>query len=272
MAKIQSENNRLTLRIENHIGILTLNRADKLNAFDMPMFYQIDNTLKQLRRNKTLRALIVNAKGDDFSSGLDVKSVMQNRSNIIRLLWKWLPGQANLAQRMSYAFRTLPVPVIVAIKGRCWGAGLQLALGGDIRIADKNCSLSIMEGRWGLIPDMGGTLALRELMPVDKALELAINAEEINAERALAFGLIRQIDDKPMDVALTLAQQFSERSPDTIGALKKLYHYAWAHNTRKVLAKETFYQWRIIFGKNRLKAIKQHKNGIKAEFAKRQNW
>ena len=142
---------------------MQLNRPEKHNAINMEMFIAIDSTIKQLARDKTVRAVIVSGNGDNFCSGIDIKSVLTNPKHAIRLLWKWLPGNANLAQRVSVGWRMLDVPVIMAISGHCWGGGMQIALGGDFRIATPNASLAVMEAHWGLIPDMGGTLALQEL-------------------------------------------------------------------------------------------------------------
>ena len=143
---------RVSLQIDNCIAIVTLDRAAKRNALDMAMFKAIDKISRQLKRDRNIRAVIVQAKGEDFCSGLDIKSVMGKKSSVLSLLSKWLPGQANLAQRVSYNWRKIPVPVIMVIQGRCWGGGLQIALGADFRFATPTASFSIMEGKWGLIP------------------------------------------------------------------------------------------------------------------------
>ena len=171
---------RVIVEITNHIAHVKLNRADKLNALDMAMFIAIRSTIKQLRKNRTIRAVIVSGNGDDFCSGLDVKSIMKSPMSMVKLLFKALPWRANLAQVVSTGWQDIPAPVICAIHGRCWGGGLQIALGGDFRISTPDASISIMESRWGLIPDMGGTLALKELLSLDKAKELAIVNEEKN--------------------------------------------------------------------------------------------
>jgi len=172
---------RVTITIEDQIAHVRLNRADKLNALDLEMFRAIAAAQKQVAKNRSLRAVVLGAEGSDFCSGLDVKSLMANRQGSVTLLAKWLPWQANLAQKVSTGWRRLQLPVIAAINGRCWGGGLQIALGADFRIVHPDASLSIMEGKWGLIPDMGGTLALRDLMQRDQAMRLAMTAEEFSA-------------------------------------------------------------------------------------------
>ncbi|MFC1796720.1 crotonase/enoyl-CoA hydratase family protein [Pseudomonadota bacterium] len=176
------------LYIDHQVAHIRLNRAEKHNALNMEMFEAIAKAQKQVAKNRKLRAIILSGEGVDFCTGLDVKSVMKNRSDMLRLLWKWLPWQSNLAQRVSTGWRKIPVPVIAAVHGRCWGGGLQIALGADFRIVQPETSLSIMEGKWGLIPDMGGTLALRELMPRDQAMRLAMTAAEFSGEGCTGVG------------------------------------------------------------------------------------
>jgi len=216
--------NCVKLKVENNIAFVTLNRAEKRNALNLEMFKSLDKISRDLKRNRTIRAVIVQANGEDFCSGLDVKSMMAKKSSMVTLLKKWWPGKTNLAQRVSYNWRKIPVPVIMVIQGRCWGGGLQIALGGDFRYASNEASFSIMEGKWGLIPDMGANLALRELVNKDVALKLAMTAEIISADRAAACGLISDVSDDPMKQAMQLAKDIAERSPDAVAAVisKKL--------------------------------------------------
>ncbi len=248
---------RVTLQTAENIAYVTLNRADKRNALDMAMFKAIDRISRQLRRDRSIRAVIVQGDGVDFCSGLDVHSVMSRKSAVISLLGKWLPGRANLAQRVSCNWRRIPVPVIMVLQGRCWGGGLQIALGGDFRIAAVDASFSIMEGKWGLIPDMGGNLALRELVSKDTGLKLAMTAEVLSAQQALDYGLVSQLSAEPLEVARQLAKQISDRSPDAVAAVKKLYHRNWYQPAWRMLASESYYQVRILLGKNQSRAVKR---------------
>lgn len=266
-------NERVTLRIENGIAFVTLNRSDKHNALDMAMFKAIDKISRQLKQNRDIRAVIVQANGEDFCSGLDVKSVMSSKSSALSLLGKWLPGHANLAQRVSYNWRKIPVPVIMVIQGRCWGGGLQIALGADFRFATSEASFSIMEGKWGLIPDMGANLALRELVTKDVALKLTMTAEIISAQSALDHGLITHVSDEPLQEAMQLADQIIERSPDAVAAVKKLYHQNWLKAEWRMLAKESYYQVKILLGKNQNRAVKRQLNPDKnVSYLPRKKW
>jgi len=266
--------NSVLLTIENQIAYVTLNRAEKHNALNMSMFYQIDNVIKQLKNNRNIRVVIVRGKGCDFCSGLDIKSVMKSPLNILKLLFKWLPGRSNLAQRVSTGWRTIPVPVIMVLHGRVWGGGLQIALGADFRFAQSNSEFSIMEAKWGLIPDMGGTLALKEHLPVDQAKLLAMTGKELSASQALEYKLITSVSDDPLEQALTLATELSDQSPDAIAGVKKLYNNAWWNSARFALAKESFYQIKIILNKNQaIKSFNQtHESSLAKRFKKRMHW
>jgi enoyl-CoA hydratase/carnithine racemase len=237
---------RIALTVDDQVARVCLNRPDKRNALDMEMFEAIAQAQESLHREDRLRAVVLSGAGVDFCSGLDIKSAMHDRRGMIRLLWKWLPWQANLAQRAGLGWRRLPVPVIAAIQGRCWGGGLQIALGADFRIAAPNASLSIMESKWGLIPDMGGTLALRELVGRDQAMKLAMTAEEISGERALELGLVTALNDDPLAAAHAFAAELAERPAAAVVAVKRLYRKSWGGSRGAALARETGYQIRIL--------------------------
>jgi enoyl-CoA hydratase/carnithine racemase len=263
--------NRVSLTIENQIAHVTLDRKEKHNALDLEMFQAIAATQQTLARERELRAVVLSGAGVDFCTGLDVKALMKNRGGMLKLLWKWLPWRANLAQRVSVGWRNLPVPVFAAIQGRCWGGGLQVALGADFRMIHPAASLSIMEARWGLIPDMGGTLALRELLERDQAMWLAMSAEEFSGTRAAELGLATALAENPYATALEAARQLLERSPDTVSAAKRLYRESWTGGAGLALARESWYQIRILRGRNQRIAVRRQTGG-NASYEKAMKW
>jgi enoyl-CoA hydratase/carnithine racemase len=264
---------RISLHLEGDVAYVTLNRAEKRNALDMAMFRAIDKVSRQLRKDRHIRAVIVQGDGEDFCSGLDVKSVLKEKSSALKLLAKWLPGNANLAQRVSNNWRKIPVPVIMVIHGRCWGGGLQIALGADFRFATTDASFSVMEGIWGLIPDMGGNLVLRELLAKDTAMRLTMTAEIVSAQDALGYGLLTDISEDPLQQARQLVAQITKRSPDAVAAVKKLFHRNWFRSDRKMLARESWYQLKILLGKNQARAVKkQLKPEENTRYLPRKKW
>jgi enoyl-CoA hydratase/carnithine racemase len=257
---------RIELNVENGIAWVVLNRPDKHNALDLGMFLAIDACIQSLKRRRDLRAVIVSGSGPSFSSGLDIKPILKKPTTALRLLWKWLPGNANLAQRVSVGWRRLKVPVIMVMHGKCWGGGMQIALGGDYRIAATDCSLSVMEAKWGLIPDMGGTLALCECVAIDHAKRLAITAEQLSAEQALAIGLVSQVSDAPLRAAHELALSLAERSPEVNAKIKRMYQQVWGGRERRILAKETLGQLRMLMGNNQRVAVRKATGDVAARY------
>jgi enoyl-CoA hydratase/carnithine racemase len=265
---------RINIELKQNIAYVTLARPDKRNALDMAMFKAIVATIKTLRKDRSIRAVIVSGQGEDFCSGLDVKSMMKSASGPLKLLIKFNPWSANLAQRVSTDWQKIGAPVIMVIHGRCWGGGLHIALGGDIRIAKPDASLSIMEGRWGMIPDMGGLLALRSHCRIDVAKELTMTAKIIDAIEAQKAGLVTHITDDPMVMAQKLAEEICLQSPDSVAAVKKLYNKSWLGGRGTALMRETFYQLRVILGKNsKIKTYNQTHDADKQKpFLPRKKW
>lgn len=262
---------RIGLSIKNQVARVELKRPEKRNALDLDMFRAIAEVQKKLRKNREVRAVILSGAGVDFCSGLDVKALMKDRAGMFRLLWKWLPWRSNLAQLVSTGWRDLPVPVISAIHGRCWGGGLQIALGTDFRLVKPDASLSVMEGRWGLIPDMGGTLALREISGRDHAMWLTMSAQVFDGNHALDLGLATALSDDPLTGAMAMANELAERSPDTVSAAKRLYRKSWTSRPGTVLARETAYQLRILSGKNQRIAVGRQM-GSERKYRDRGKW
>jgi enoyl-CoA hydratase/carnithine racemase len=162
----------------------------------------------------------------------------------------------------------------MAIHGRCWGGGLQIALGGDFRIVTPDASIAIMEARWGLIPDMGGTIALRELVTKAVATELAMTGQIISGQQALSYGLVSHVEEKPLEKAQQMAELICQQSPDAVAASKKLYNKSWFGFSGFALARESYYQFKILLGKNsKIKAYNQtHQKDVQKVFVDRKPW
>lgn len=251
-------NERVTLEIIDNIAVVTLNRPDKLNALDMAMFDGIAKTAKKLAKNRDIRAVILRGEGNAFCSGLDVKSIMKNPISAAKLLIK--PGRkiSNLAQDVGYLWRQIPVPVIAVTQGKCWGGGFQIALGADFRYTTPDCEFSIMEMKWGLIPDMSGSITLRELISIDLAKELTMTARIFDGNEAKEMGLVSRVSETPFDDAIAFAKEISKRSPDAIANTKKLFNNTWTATEKVALWWETKLQKQIIGRWNQRAAISQN--------------
>ncbi|WP_298441466.1 crotonase/enoyl-CoA hydratase family protein [uncultured Ferrimonas sp.] len=262
---------RVACQITDCVAVVTLQRPEKHNALDMAMFKAIISVQRRLAKQRDLRGVILTGAGVDFCTGIDVKSLLSDPKQAARLLWKWWPGQANMAQRVSTGWRDLPVPVMAVLQGKVWGGGLQIALGADFRFGHHDCTLSVMEGRWGLLPDMGGNLAMREQMAQDQALWLAMTAEVIDGKRSHELGLLTELSDDPLALAHAKMAQLLERSPDAIAATKKLYRRHGVPKSGRMLAAETFSQWRLILGKNQRIAVAKQQ-GKDRDYDPRKAW
>lgn len=242
---------RVTVEIENQVAIVRLNRPDKHNGMDIPMIQALIATAKQLKKNRDIRAVILTGEGPSFCAGIDVKSMFGGGAMSAMLAFlPLLKPVANKYQNVCLIWRTLSVPVIAAIHGNCFGAGIQLALGADIRFATPDAKLAVMEAKWGLIPDMAGMLLLREVLSRDVAFELTATGRILAADEAKALGLITRIEADPLAAAKTFAAQIATRSPDASAAAKRLFREVWSASEHRVLAGERRWQLRMLLGKN----------------------
>ncbi|TNC92744.1 crotonase/enoyl-CoA hydratase family protein [Thalassolituus sp.] len=254
-----SEQQRITCEIRDNIAWVRLNRPEKLNGLDMAMFEQMVKTARTLRRNRSVRAVILSGNGDSFCAGLDFKAVSKNPKMIPRVFLKWPWTKQNLAQEIAHCWRDLPVPVICAIHGNCFGGGMQIALASDYRIARADANLCIMEMKWGLIPDMSGMVTLSRLTRVDIAQELTMTARQFSAQEGYEYGLISRLADDPLAEAEALARDIATKSPDAIAATKYLFKKSWKADTWKALRWERWVQARLLGRKNQRIAMK---NGL----------
>lgn len=248
----------VSFSVENHIAYVGLNRPEKHNALNLELYKLLSQLIDNIKKDHRIRVVILYGHGPSFCSGIDLNT-FSHWKHVLALLWKWLPGNANLAQRVSYGWQRLKVPVIVVLHGKCWGGGMQIALGGDFRIATPETSLAIMETKWGIIPDMSGTISMVGNLALDQAMKLAMTSNEITAVEALNIGLVTEVTPDPMLAAKALAELLLERSPDTNQAIKRFYGATWVKHRRKILAKETLWQIKMLGGKNQKIAVKKAK-------------
>lgn len=260
---------RVRFHTEGTLGFLTLTRPDRHNGMDFAMLRAVVAAQAQMARRRELRALIVHGEGPSFCAGLDVKSVLAEPMRAALMATQLYTRSANLFQRWSIGLRGLAVPVIAAIHGNCFGAGLQLALGADIRIATPDAQLSIMESKWGLVPDMGGIALLRELVPIDVAKELTFTGRVVSGREALALGLLTHVSADPMEHAQALAREIETRSPDAVAAAKLLLQEAWFGDEQRALSAERKWQRRVIGRENQRVAIQRNQQKSETPYRER---
>lgn len=247
---------RISVEMSDGVAIVSLNRPEKHNAVDRGMFDAIIETGARLASDRSLRAVVLQGNGDNFCAGIDISVFQGGESSFDPASMQPLdPSLANYYQSAGWVWRELPVPVIAALRGAVFGAGLQIALGADLRIAGESAKLSVMEIKWGIIPDMGISVALPALMAYDKALELTWTGRIVGAEEAASLGLVTRMVDNPNETAVELARQIAGRSPDAIRAAKSLFKDAWADREAALLRREAELQLRVMAGANQKEAI-----------------
>jgi enoyl-CoA hydratase/carnithine racemase len=221
---------RVTVEITDGVADVRLARPQKRNALDAEMFAALIAAGERLKSEPGIRAVVLSGEGSDFCAGLDFGMFQAMRdgerlSDLIPLPPGDGPAQA-AGQRAAYVWAELPVPVIAAITGNALGGGLQIALGADIRIVAPDARMSVLEIRWGLIPDMTGTQLLPELVGRDVAKELTFSGRVVSGTEAVALGLATRVDPDPHRAALELARSVAGRSPDAVRAAKRLLDLA----------------------------------------------
>ncbi|MDE2341363.1 MAG: crotonase/enoyl-CoA hydratase family protein, partial [Alphaproteobacteria bacterium] len=203
--------------------------------------------------------VVLSGNGKAFCAGIDI-GVLAGGSALD--LAERTHGKANIFQHVALGWRQLPVPVIAALHGAVFGAGLQIALGVDIRFAAPNAELAVMETRWGIVPDMAGIALLRGLVRDDVARSLTYTARKVRGKEAEALGLVTLVVPNPLSDALALAHQIAATSPDAIRAAKRLFNLSADADTETILWAEAHEQAALLASAN-------HKETIRAYMEKR---
>jgi enoyl-CoA hydratase/carnithine racemase len=223
-------NDRVKVTISDGVADVRMVRADKMNALDAAMFEALVAASARLAGEKGVRAVVLSGEGRAFCAGLDMDrfaAMKEGGGNGIaggeqRDLTARTHGLANFPQQAVWGWRQLAVPVIAAIQGVAFGGGFQLALGADMRFLTPDARMSIMEIKWGLIPDMAGTPILASLVRDDILRELTYTGRVFSAQEALSYGLASRICDDPLAAAFEVARDIAGKSPEAIRAAKRV--------------------------------------------------
>ena len=253
-------NEPIHMAMENGVADVRLARPGKLNALDPAMFSAFARIDATLKRDSGLRAVVISGEGRGFCAGIDVeriRAIAEGDSLIPGMdLTRRTQGLANFVQNAVWQWRELPVPVIAAVHGVAFGGGFQLALAADMRLVHPATRFSVLETKWGLVPDMTGMHLMRHLAREDIVRELTYTAREFSATEALAFGFATRLVDAPHAAAMAVAHEIASRSPDAIRAAKRLLNLATLSNAGRILESETEEQAGLIGSANQCEAVK----------------
>jgi enoyl-CoA hydratase/carnithine racemase len=232
---LRGMSDRVLTTVEDGIADVRLNRPDKINALDGAMFQAIVDAGEALKGDRAVRVVVLSGEGRGFCAGLDFSAFQSMAGGDEPTAGEGAGGDrslgaigqtggriTHLGQQACWVWQELEVPVIAAVHGPALGGGIQIALGADIRIVAPDAKLSVLESRWGLIPDMTGTAMLPKVVGLDVAKELTFTGRMVSGEEAVQLGLATRGADDPRAAALELAAELVLRSPDALRQAKRL--------------------------------------------------
>jgi len=255
---------RIKLTVNKHVAHVELARPAKMNALDFAMFEAIPLVCERIMADSTIRAVVLSGEGANFCSGLDksnFNTLFEQRDSLLNpqkpkvVLAERTHGIFNFYQNVVWLWRQLPIPVIAAINGMALGGGLQISLGCDFRYASSDSKFSILEMKWGLVPDMGGTQIMRHLVRDDVIRELTYTADEFSAEQAKEWGFITKVVDDPVGFALKKAQQIASNNPEAVRAAKRIIEAANYKSLEEGLLMESVEQDNVLGKPNQIEAV-----------------
>ena len=194
----------VTLDIQDGVADVRFTRPDKYNSLSTEMFAAIAEAGEALIPDQRVRAVVISGNGPGFCAGLDTSTFgdiaggSQPPGVVGRPMDPQRGHDSNFFQHCAYVWRLVPVPVIAAVHGVAYGAGFQIAMGADIRVAHPESRWSIMEIKWGLIPDVAITQTLRDTLREDVAKDLIFTGRVIGAEEARDLGVVTRIAGDPL--------------------------------------------------------------------------
>lgn len=251
-------NDRVSITVENHVADVRLTRADKMNALDPAMFQGIIAAGEELAAMKGIRAVVLSGEGRSFCAGLDMASMTSGGASAnsgVTGLTDRTHGNANTFQQVAMQWRKLPVPVIAAVHGVCFGGGLQIASGADIRVVAPDARMAVMEMKWGLIPDMGGYALWRDMVRDDVLRELTYTNREFSGAEAQTLGFATYVDENPYARAIAIAHEIANRNPDAMREAKALFNEFADMDEDAILMAESVRQARVIRTPNQIEAV-----------------
>lgn len=236
----------VSVETTNGIAQVRLNRPDKLNALTLDTLAELIQTARDLKKDRTLRAVVIAGEGPSFCAGLDIAGTMKTPARVAKAFVPAPWRGTNTFQETCWAWRRLPVPVIAAVQGHCYGGGIQIALAADFRFAAADSKWSVLEGKWGIIPDMSGVRSLTEIVGPDVAKRLTMTAEQFSGAEAQRLGLVTELHEEPIKAATAFAESLLTKSPDALAAAKRLIDGALTGSARHTFARERWEQLRLL--------------------------
>ncbi len=255
-------NDRIAISISGGVADVRLDRVDKMNALDSAMFEALIEAGERVAADPAVRCVVLSGNGRAFCAGLDMGNFGKMAEGDSGVTEGRVPlaarthGIANRAQQAVWTWRQCPVPVIAAVHGVALGGGFQVMLGADIRIIHPETKLSILEIKWGLVPDMAGTAIMRGLARDDVLRELTYTGRIFSGAEALGYGFATRVSETPQDDALAMAREIAGKNPDAIRGDKAIFNNLADMSDAEALLQESILQDAIIGHPNQIEAVK----------------
>ena len=250
---------RVLVNVNDGVADVRLNRPEKLNALNGAMFKALADAGKSLKERSDVRAVVLSGEGRSFCAGLDVSSFQEMGSSQEKNETDpedALQGRiTHLGQQAAWVWQELEVPVIGAISGHALGAGFQIAMGPDIRLVHPDTKMSVLEIRWGLVPDMGASVLLPPLVGLDVAKELYFTGRMISGTEAVQLGIATRVSENPRADALELAAEIAEKNPEAIRRMKTILNGIGERSTAQRFAAEREHIGALIGSPNQKEAV-----------------
>jgi enoyl-CoA hydratase len=234
--KEQSMYKTLIYEKKDNIGLLTINRPDKLNAISNELTAELRSLLDELEKDNDLRVVIITGAGDKaFVAGADIKELVERDARLGRQV-------SSERQEIFSRIENLPVPVIAAVNGYALGGGLEIALACNIRICSEKAQFGAPEVKLGIIPGDGGTQRLPRLVGLGRAMEMILTGDFIDAQEAYRIGLVNEVvpPEDLMDKAMELAKKIASRPPLAVRYAKEAVNRSQEGDTASGFALESY--------------------------------
>lgn len=228
----------VTYAVRDQVGIITLNRPDKMNAINDEMSDQIGDQFRHALEDPLARVLLVRAEGKSFCTGRDTTQLGHRRND--ESDFHHVLG----AQQRNLALIDHAKPVVAAIQGHAIGGGLEIALAADIRVAADNAKLSVPEIKYGLLPDTGASQLLSALIGPSRTKIMMLTGRTIDALQAERWGAVDMVvsRDELDDAAFQLARDIASRPPIALAMGKQLANHLWTGRIREGIGMELLTQ------------------------------
>lgn len=276
---------RVTISVTDGIADVRLNRPDKLNAVDTPMVDGILRAGEALASDPSVRVVVLSGEGRGFCAGLDSGSLgalagggmpevepefagaYERLAAVMGRIEDRMDGRiTNAYQEIAYLWAELPVPVLAACRGPVFGAGLQIALGADIRFTAPDAKWAVLETRWGLLPDMTGISQLVRLVGLDVAKELAFTGRMVPGDEAVSLGIATHVAEDPHGAAMALAAELTTKNPHALRGIKALCNAAASRTLAESFAEESRLMGGLLGSPNQVEATMAYLEKRKPDF------